>query len=95
MLSPRIVHFGPMELYWECNQGLFCECRPHEGRVRIEQGRPRLTTVWGLRRGLWKIVEWSGSSANHPKLEWNGSESLGWWRYLATSTVFGRKLFHI
>ncbi|KAF2495151.1 HET-domain-containing protein [Lophium mytilinum] len=39
VLSPRIVHFGPMELYWECNQGLFCECCPDDDRTQIEQGR--------------------------------------------------------
>jgi hypothetical protein len=30
VLSPRILHFGPMELFWECRNGIFCEC-PTEG----------------------------------------------------------------
>ncbi|KAJ8106723.1 hypothetical protein OPT61_g9350 [Boeremia exigua] len=26
LLSPRVVHFGPTELYWECSTGTVCEC---------------------------------------------------------------------
>jgi hypothetical protein len=26
LLSPRILHFGPCELLWECNAAVFCEC---------------------------------------------------------------------
>ncbi|KAF2467682.1 HET-domain-containing protein, partial [Lindgomyces ingoldianus] len=26
LLSPRVVHFGPRELYWECAQRNLCEC---------------------------------------------------------------------
>ncbi|KAH7274710.1 hypothetical protein MRS44_007030 [Fusarium solani] len=26
VLSPRVLHFGPTELYWECFDGLRCEC---------------------------------------------------------------------
>jgi hypothetical protein len=26
LLSARVLHFGPQELSWECNQALICEC---------------------------------------------------------------------
>lgn len=26
LMSPRIIHFGAMELYWECDHGMVCEC---------------------------------------------------------------------
>lgn len=26
LMSTRVIHFGAMELYWECNRGMWCEC---------------------------------------------------------------------
>jgi hypothetical protein len=36
VLSPKILHFGPSEVYWECGKGLFCECPNYNHR---RQGR--------------------------------------------------------
>jgi hypothetical protein len=26
LLSARVLHFGPQELFWECREEIFCEC---------------------------------------------------------------------
>lgn len=35
LLAPRVLHFGPQELFWECTQGLDCEC----GDVKWARGK--------------------------------------------------------
>ena len=31
MLSPRIIHFGPQEMFWECREDMACTCdRAHD-----------------------------------------------------------------
>ncbi|KAJ3541559.1 hypothetical protein NM208_g4552 [Fusarium decemcellulare] len=37
VLSPRVLHFGPTELYWECFNGLQCECL--EERMQDKEDR--------------------------------------------------------
>jgi len=37
LLSPRVLHFGPQEVFWECMQDLDCEC--HELKWGETQGK--------------------------------------------------------
>jgi hypothetical protein len=34
LLSPRVIHFGHMELYWECEKGMRCQCLESDGERR-------------------------------------------------------------
>ncbi|KAH6625562.1 heterokaryon incompatibility protein-domain-containing protein, partial [Boeremia exigua] len=62
VLSPRVVHFGPDELYWECRVGNTCECSdwryveeseylPTRLGRRFETDKPYPT-----QSGLWHFV---------------------------------------
>lgn len=41
LLSPRMLHFGVAELYWECRRGTFCECghAPVDKQDRIKTAK--------------------------------------------------------
>ena len=36
LLAPRVLHFGPQEVFWECMQALACDC----GAIREASARP-------------------------------------------------------
>ncbi|KAF2651700.1 HET-domain-containing protein [Lophiostoma macrostomum CBS 122681] len=71
LLSPRVLHFGPQELFWECRESATCECR----RWNTEDAFTKLEYVKILENGtdrdiqtLWtKIVSaYSGTHLTMP-----------------------------
>lgn len=64
LLSARVVHFGPQELSWECNQIMFCEC----GYANFSQGR---TSNWVLspKTTLSKLLEDAVDEKGLPRLQ--------------------------
>lgn len=48
LMSPRIIHFGAMELYWECNRGMVCECLESDIDRHDFVTRNQQTTAKGL-----------------------------------------------
>jgi hypothetical protein len=45
LLAPRLLHFGPQELIWECADEISCECSG------IEVTQLKKTYAWGLQKG--------------------------------------------
>lgn len=41
LMSPRIIHFGVMELLWECDHGLRCECKSEATHQVYSQANAR------------------------------------------------------
>lgn len=69
ILSPRIIHFGSSELYWECKSYVFCECEGWEKRSESLQMETRRRKAHSqlvdlkpsLRRPLLKAKEQNGN----------------------------------
>ena len=47
ILSSRILHFAPGELYWECKSYVACECRGEEKRAESAQKETRTRKAYG------------------------------------------------
>lgn len=52
LMSPRILHFGAMELYWECDRGMVCECLAHNINRHDLVTRKQQTTACRLYSSL-------------------------------------------
>lgn len=52
LMSPRIIHFGAMELYWECDSGMICECLDSDIERHNFITRNRETNARGLYASL-------------------------------------------
>ena len=47
ILSPRVLHFGPQELLWECMENRSCECGfPNTFNMRVEAKWTYLAMAW-------------------------------------------------
>jgi hypothetical protein len=42
LLSPRVLHFGKEELFWECNENQCCECGDLEEWTKRDSGPPKM-----------------------------------------------------
>ncbi|KAI9766855.1 MAG: hypothetical protein M1839_004760 [Geoglossum umbratile] len=65
LLAPRLVHFGPQELIWECADETSCECSG------IEVTQPKETYAWGLQKGSAEHIRdmWHGLVASYTGLQ--------------------------
>ncbi|KAI0914585.1 heterokaryon incompatibility protein-domain-containing protein [Ustulina deusta] len=68
LLSPRVLHFGAQELYWECMEAVACECSYLQGSK--EEESQRLSSVSGflLRHMLGKISHGIKLSSQSPQV---------------------------
>jgi Heterokaryon incompatibility protein (HET) len=65
LLAPRLLHFGPQELIWECAEEMSCECSG------IEVTQPKKSYAWGLRKGSAEHIRdmWHGLVASYTGLQ--------------------------
>lgn len=62
LLSPRILHFGPAELFWECNEHFVCECRdgldpyPPECYPKVQHNRALIGEAGISRPEMWRNI---------------------------------------
>ena len=75
LLSPRVLHFGPQELFWECAENTTCECNAinvgaypenkpkvaHSRALAREPGAPQLAWRWRT-----MVSEYSGLELTRP-----------------------------
>jgi Heterokaryon incompatibility protein (HET) len=76
ILSPRIVHFGQMEMYWECQHSMCCEClafdedrRQFLTRDNQMNAKRLYNSVHPTRHAL-QGSEWAGFGAKSCQNEW-------------------------
>ncbi|KAF1948437.1 HET-domain-containing protein [Byssothecium circinans] len=75
LLSPRILHFGPAELLWECCEHFTCECRDGldnqqpEYYPKYQYSRSLLTTSADFRSAIWRNIVEAYSRLSITKIE--------------------------
>lgn len=67
LLSPRYLHFSPVELIWECNTTTTCQCSGTE--IESERALGEQVTGRFAKETFWRGVEWNAQS---------GALSLRW-----------------
>ncbi|KAI9868480.1 MAG: hypothetical protein M1813_005924 [Trichoglossum hirsutum] len=56
LLSPRYLHFSLVELIWECNTGIFCQCSGED--IKSERGMGEKTIGRFAKASFWWGIEW-------------------------------------
>jgi hypothetical protein len=57
LLSPRYLHFSPVELIWECNTRIFCQCSEED--IKSERAMGEHTIGRFAKQSFWFGLKWN------------------------------------
>jgi hypothetical protein len=80
LLSPRLIHFGPQEISWECRTALYCECRDPDAHLSASKKSlhcPATVSQSELQRRAIDIRIWHDMEA--PSWSWAAVENEVSW----------------